>query len=165
MPDKDKKRVFYIPDCGALVQAHIRSIKEALLFTFHDDPRSCDKIMGATTTQDLLNFIEDLTPYSLYVIVDQTNALESPNLANDRHGANKVELGRFFGAMSARQMYLFSASANEQSARNALGKQSGNAPIYFYSGMDDVRSYSFRLSPLTSPRLKWPLGGTATPLL
>jgi hypothetical protein len=83
---RQRKRVFYIPDCRQIVDGDpFKAIRTALLFTFYDDSRSCDTINAAKSMGDLLDYGRNLPESSLYVIIDQRNVLESGGNTDPQH--------------------------------------------------------------------------------
>jgi Cdc6-like AAA superfamily ATPase len=160
------KRVVYIPDCRELIMFDpFRIFLLALLFAFHDHPPSRDIITAAKTLGDLLEFQAKQLSDSMYIVVDQRNALDlDQSKSKDPHRKRKENMVEFLNTFSGDQVYIFSASANEESLSYAERSQTRMKPTYLLSGMTTVSSHLFRMSHLTSPRRRCPLGGTTTTL-
>jgi hypothetical protein len=125
---REGKRVIYLPDCSTLLLEPAQTIWAALTFAFYDsavlgtigDPHNIDT---------LIRFMSKHR--DLYIIVDQVNALETV----DNTGHNRKEV---LNAMRFQHRYIFSASANEDSNREADRKQSGISVFRIFGGMSKV---------------------------
>ncbi|KAG9033181.1 hypothetical protein FS842_003981 [Serendipita sp. 407] len=130
---REGKRVVYIPDCRELLENFVDAVREALLFAFYDDLCSWDIIFNARTTSHLQQFLNGRPKHSLYFIIDQRNALDQHNPDLQQ----KIDVSCSLRCMAYGQLYIFSASANEESSRDADHKQSGINTIYFCAGMTE----------------------------
>jgi len=149
---REGKRVVYIPDCRGLRKAFAQNLRDALLFAFHDDTHSCNNIMHATGSYDLVQFVCNQPRWSLYLVVDQRNALDlDPDPDTDYDYQNKVTTWRKINLMRYSQMYLFSALATEQSARDRDGKQRGVKAIDMLKGLNKVGPHLFNFLVSCSP--------------
>jgi len=106
----------------------------ALNFAFYDT-----NILGAIGDRHNVNaMIDFMSEYEdLYIIVDQVNALESKK--NDHRKAKKALVLDWLDALRFKHRYVFSASANEASNREADREQSGFSVFPIFGGMSVVR--------------------------
>ncbi|KAM6502196.1 hypothetical protein JOM56_002173 [Amanita muscaria] len=125
---REGERVIYIPDCSFLYLDPAAVIWMALNFAFYDsavletiDPHCVDAMIRFMSKHQ-----------GLYVIVDQVNALETTGV--DDH--MKAKARAWLGPMRFKHRYIFSASANENSNREADRKQSGNSVFRIFGGMN-----------------------------
>lgn len=153
------ERVFYIPDCRRVLHNDLL-IQDALLFAFQQDPHLWTTISTATTKDALLELQEVLPERSFYVVMDQFNALQIQDL--DNMSGQKRDMAKLLNRVGSRQKFIYIASPNGQSTRDAIQKQSNVRSFYFWSGLNNVWSLLCRMSDLTMPRLRRPSGGTAT---
>jgi hypothetical protein len=128
------QRVVYIPDCFRLLEHHAWVLWNALVFAFHDS-EDLNAIQDRNDVDALVSFM--LRHTDLYVIVDQRNALEVGNI-NDEHATKKAQVRGWLDQMKIRHRYIYSASANETSSRDANQTQSGIAVFEFLGGMTPV---------------------------
>jgi hypothetical protein len=131
------ERVVYFPDCADLVENPIKGLQKALLFAFHDVHHLCTAINNASTVEDLVRFANHQPERSYYLVADQRNALDEQGDKREK----KIVVSDFLSNMSTDQRYIFSASANEQSARDADRRQSKIKTLRFPAGMDQVCPY------------------------
>jgi hypothetical protein len=124
--------------------------RKALLFAFHDEPLSCDRILHADGMDDLLRFVEKQPDCSLYVVVDQRNALDLDGEA-DKDRKTKAAAWGNINRLRAFQRYIFSASANEKSALETELKQTDVRTIFFRAGLDEVCPHLFNYLVSFSP--------------
>ena len=134
---REGERVVFIPDCGDLLTNLRIVIREALLFAFHDNPYLCDEINRTNDIDDLVRFVEQRAHHTLYIIVDQRNALD-PNGLLDLQGDDKIAAFRTIDKLRAFQRYIFSASANEQSDREHRDKQTEINTLEYRAGLNEV---------------------------
>lgn len=127
---REGKRVFYIPDCYSLLLDPLQTMWDACHFAYHDSP-----VLGTIGHLDDVDaLIRFLAPdRDVYIIVDQVNALEFTE--NDRRKEEKVQVSNWLDALRFRHRYIFSASANEDSDREAYKKQNGISVIPTFGGM------------------------------
>ena len=130
---REGERVFYIPDCSSLLLNGAAVIRAALTFAFYDSP-----VLG---TIDDLHDVDALISWvarhqNVYIIVDQVNALDPAE--NDSLMKAKVQASRWLRLLRFKHRYIFSASANEISNREADRKQSGIAVFPIFGGMSSV---------------------------
>ena len=131
---REGKRVFYIPDCYSLLLDPLQTMWDACHFAYYDSPVL--GTIGHPANVDAL--IRFLAPdRDVYIIVDQVNALEFTE--NDRRKEKKVQVSNWLDALRFRHRYIFSASANEDSNREASKKQHGISVIPTFGGMSPVR--------------------------
>ena len=145
---KDGKRVIYIPDCRRLVLNARECLRSALLFAFHDDRNSCETIEKAESADDLVNFVRQLPDQSVYLVVDQRNALEEAEKClgstdYDPDMDTKVRVWEYLRLMSCSAFYIFSASANHRKDRDASRKQSSIKPLFLQAGLSEVFPHLF----------------------
>ena len=130
------KRVFYIPDCSTLHLGPTEQILNALQFAFYDEAA-----LGNTgDSHDVDAFIRSISQRrDLYIIVDQVNALEIAE--NDGRKAPTRQAINWLNALRLNHptRYIFSASANENSNREADRKQSRISVFRIFGGMSKVR--------------------------
>ena len=125
------KRVIYLPDCCAFLQDPAGVIWTALCFAFYDSA-SLNVIKNIHAVDELIHFM--FGHKELYIIVDQLNALEvSGSSASDAH--------RVVHAMKFGHHYIFSASANEETCREADGKQTDHSVLRIFGRMSKVRQH------------------------
>ena len=126
---REGKRVFYIPDCSSLLLEPAQTIWAALTFAFYDSD-----VLGTTgDPYNIATLIRFMSKHQdLYIIVDQVNVLETA----DDTGRKRKEV---LNAMRFQHRYIFSASANEDSNREADKKQSGISVFRIFGGMSPVR--------------------------
>ena len=130
------KRVFYIPDCSSLLLDPAHAIWAALTFAFYYDLSVLGTICDLRRDVDaMIGLLEN--DRDVYIIVDQVNALEPTE--NDSYRKQKVQVSRWLGALRFKHRYIFSASANETSNREADRKQSGISVFPIFGGMSSVR--------------------------
>lgn len=130
---REGERVVYLPDCYRLLEDPAQVIWHALLFAFYDTT-DLDTIRNCNDVDALIAFMSQQR--YLYVVVDQMNALELS--ANDERAAKKSQVRDWLDRMKRNHRYIFSASANEKSSREAHMKQSGIAVFYILGGMTKV---------------------------
>jgi hypothetical protein len=139
---RDRKRVVYLPDCLRLLEDARECFRSALLFAFYDSPYSCEVIGNACSVDELVDFVQRRPRGSLYLIVDQLNALE---LGPDSDGpdldkAIKHKVWDCLRLMSAPSLYIFSAFANKQSASLV---QRNIKMVRLHEGMTKVAPHFF----------------------
>ena len=107
---------------------------DACHFAYYDSP-----VLGTIGHPDNVDaLIRFLAPdRDVYIIVDEVNALEFTE--NDRRKEKKVQVSDWLDALRFRHRYIFSASANEDSNREASKKQHGISVIPTFGGMSPVR--------------------------
>ena len=155
-------RVVYIPDCHAALENPFRCIRDALLFAFHGDQDGWRAISQATKMDDLLAVVEAQPTYSLYLIVDQYNALDIEGDKEDHGNDTKKNLFEALTRIGYDQKYIFSASAGMRSDRYTDKKQTGTVVIKFYAGMTKVCPHFFELPCLTRSRMRQRPGSSTT---
>ena len=131
---REGKRVFYIPDCSTLLLEPAKTMWMALNFAFYDSDVLAP-IGNRYDVDKMIDFISELR--DIYIVVDQVNALE--NAGNDSRKAKKVQVLNWLDALRFKHRYIFSASANETSNREADRKQSGISVFRIFGGMSTVR--------------------------
>jgi hypothetical protein len=131
---REGKRVFYIPDCSSLLLEPAQAIWAALTFAFYDspvlgtigDPHDVDALIRLVTNDR-----------DIYIIVDQVNTLEATGDGSRKE--RKAQVLCWLDALRFNHRYIFSASANENSNRDADRKQSGISVFRIFGGMNEVR--------------------------
>ncbi|KAF8343536.1 hypothetical protein F5887DRAFT_918364 [Amanita rubescens] len=124
---REGQRVFYIPDCSSLLLDPAKTMWDAYRFAYNCSP-------DLRTTESVETLIDSMrTDPDVYIIVDQVNALESTNTDNRREAKNRV-LG-WLGNLRSSHRYIFSASANEASNRDAEKRQNGISVFSIFGGM------------------------------
>ena len=154
---REGERVFYIPDCYSLLLDPLQTMRDACHFAYYDSP-----VLGTIGHPDdvdaLIRFLA--LDRDVYIIVDQVNALEF--IENDRRKEKKVQVSDWLDALRFRHRYIFSASANEDSNREAYMKQRGISVIPTFGGMSPVRC-TFRLfHTILIPCRKKPISGLSS---
>jgi hypothetical protein len=129
------QRVIYVPDCSNLCLGPAEQIWKALKFAFYDSAA-----LGSTgDSYDVDAFIHLISQrQDLYIIVNQTNALEIAE--DDSRGAPTLQAIHWLDALRLNHPthYIFSASANEKSNRDADRKQSSISVFRIFGGMSPV---------------------------
>jgi len=100
---RERKRVFYIPDCSTFLLGPAEIMWKALQFAFHDS-NILKTIKDRYDTDELIHFISKHR--DLYIIVDQVNALEDEE-------SNTCKAKECLKGLRLDHLYIFSASANE----------------------------------------------------
>ena len=132
---REERRVFYIPDCSALLMEPAITIWRALHFAFYDLPAL--KLVDPCNIDAMIHFMSKNR--DVYIMVDQVNALETSE--NDSSHTEKGLALKWLRAMRFEHRYIFSASANENSNREADRKQSGIIIFPMFGGMNVVCQY------------------------
>ena len=156
------KRVVYIPDCRAALRDPFTWIRDALLFAFYGDDNSIRAISEAGNTDDLISIVRHQHNFSLFLIVDQCNAMDYDRGNEDRDNNRKQLLHDTLSSIGSRQKYISSASAGMQADRDVTQRQSGIEVIRFYAGMTEVCPHFFELPFLTFPRMRQTPGSNTT---
>jgi predicted AAA+ superfamily ATPase len=127
------KRVFYILNCSSLLLEPEKTMRAAFHFAFYDSPDF------ETVDRHNVDALISSMPSDVYVIIDQVNALEATS--DDSHNLEEMkgQALRWLGALRFCRRYIFSASANERSNRDADRKQSGISVVPMFGGMNSVR--------------------------
>jgi Cdc6-like AAA superfamily ATPase len=125
------ERVLYIPDCESFLKDPFRVIRTALLFAFYDStPTNLRSITNLPDT----HLVTSLSKYpNLYIIVDQLNALEVKE--DDPLTQAKNHASQLLNRLKYRHRYIFCASANEKSNRQADTK---DTVFSIFGGMDEA---------------------------
>ena len=131
---REGKRVFYIPDCSILLLEPAHTIWAALTFAFYDSP-VLETIGDPHDVDALIRWVAN--DRDIYIIVDQVNTLEPTG--DDSLKKRKAQALCWLGALRFNHRYIFSASANEYSNRDADRKQSGFSVFRIFGGMSEVR--------------------------
>ena len=126
-------RVFYIPDCAHLLLDPEATFWMALNFAFCDTT-NLETLVNRNNVKSMINFMSDC--HDLYFIVDQVNALDSEE--NDNCRGKKEQVVTWLDALRYKDRYIFSASPNEASNREADRKQSGISLFRVFGGMNKV---------------------------
>ena len=147
---REGERVVFIPDCSALLTDLRGVIRKALLFAFHDNPYLRDEINLANDMDDLVRIVEQRAHHTLYIIVDQRNALD-PAGSMDLQDVDKTAAFRTIDSLRAFQRYIFSASANEQSDREHRDKQTEIKALEYRAGLNKVWPHLFNYLISCSP--------------
>jgi hypothetical protein len=128
---REGKRVFYIPDCSSLLLEPAKTMRAAYHFAFYDTP-----VLGPIGDPDnVIRLLKD--DKAVYIIVDQMNTLEVTQ--DDSLKERKALVIRWLDSLRFNHRYIFSASANEISNRDAVRKQSGISVFPMFGGMSLVR--------------------------
>ena len=127
---REGRRVFYIPDCSALLLDPAETMWNAYHFAYDCSP----DLRTTESVETLINLMRE--DPDVYVVIDQVNALESTNTDSRREAKNRI-LG-WLGNLRSRHRYIFSASANETSNRDAEKKQNGISVFPIFGGMSQV---------------------------
>ena len=130
---REGERVVYLPDCYRLLENAARAIWHALLFAFHDTAH-LEAVENPDDVDALIAFMSHWK--NLYVVVDQMNSLEA--VQQDERAEKKKKVRDWLDRMRSGHRYIFSASANEISSREAHTKQSGIEVFYILGGMTKV---------------------------
>jgi hypothetical protein len=133
---REGKRVAYIPDCRDLLTDPEKLFRMVFLNAFPDEASA---IKSAPDLNSLLNFWARREDN--YLLVDQINALDEEDSGidgNRKPDITKETVQRWLNRMKFNHYYIFSASANEKSSRDANMKQAGITVIPFHGGMDKV---------------------------
>jgi len=130
---REGRRVFYIPDCSTFLLWPEETMWTAFNFAFYDS----NNLGAIRDHRDIDAMIDFMSKYEdLYIIVDQVNALECED--NDNRKEKSLALN-WLDALRFGHRYVFSASANEASNREADRKQSGFSVFRMFGGMSEVR--------------------------
>ncbi|KAA8898773.1 hypothetical protein FN846DRAFT_909953 [Sphaerosporella brunnea] len=114
MQDREK-RVVYIPDCAAIYEKPLTTLRSALLMAFADRTDLCITIEMASSMNDIINFCRKYNECRLYFFLDQVNAfyLETTSTGTVGVLANrKGEVRDAIWEMSGSHYVIFSASGN-----------------------------------------------------
>jgi hypothetical protein len=134
----------YIPDCQTLITSRVYSVKRALLSAFHDDDHLWKKIASAENMNELRHIVHAQCDYSFYIVIDQLNALDLKlEDKSDPEKQCKIDAWEELKELTAGQHYIFSASANENAARDRNSRQRGIETIDFLEGLNEVCPYLF----------------------
>lgn len=140
---KQGNYVIYIPDCRAAVKDPLTNIRVALLFAFDDHPALQRAIATAGTYNDIMKVIRTLENRSLYLVVDQLNALD-PDIHETGHAdRRRKDLDDAIATISNYQKYIFSSSANAISNQLADQRQTGIRVLRLNKGMTPVCPQTF----------------------
>jgi hypothetical protein len=133
---REGKRVFYIPDCSSLLLGPAETMWAAYNFAFYDSP-----VLGTIEDPDNVDALIRLVANDrdVYIIVDQVNTLDLEAKGDDLRKERKAQVVRWLDALRFNNRYIFSASANENSNRDADRKQSSISVFPIFGGMDRVR--------------------------
>jgi IstB-like ATP binding protein len=131
---REGKRVFYIPDCSSLLLEPAETMRAAYHFAFYDSP-VLGTIGDPYDVDALIRLVAN--DREVYIIVDQVNTLEV--VEKDGRKDKKVQATNWLDALRFNHRYIFSASANENSNRDADRKQSGILVFRIFGGMSEVR--------------------------
>jgi hypothetical protein len=93
-------------------------IQKALLFTFHDKDAIYNTIAATTSMDPLKAVMKNEEDHTLYLIVNQWNALDHDGSELGKND-NKILVQGTLDAMGTGQRYIFSASANAKSCHCA----------------------------------------------
>ena len=140
---KQGNRVVYIPDCRAAVKDPWANIRIALLFAFDGYPDLQHAIAKAGTLNDIMKVICTLENHSLYLVVDQLNALDADVRETGHADRRKMDLDDAVASISNSQKYIFSSSANAISIQLADQKQTGIRVFRLNKGMTPVCPHTF----------------------
>jgi len=124
---REGKRILYFPDCSTLVKEFELCLRGALSFAFYDSDL-LEEILSARNEEELVRFWQNQRGH--YILVDQLNALENCD--------NGPQIRRRLDGMAYRHHYIFSASANEKSCKDANMKQSSITTIPYHGGINEV---------------------------
>jgi hypothetical protein len=133
---REGKRVFYIPDCSTLLLDPAETMWNAYHFAYNQSPDL--RTTESVETSLIRSMRKDR---DVYIIVDQVNALESTKTDSCRE--DKVRASRWLRALRFNHRYIFSASANETSNRDAETKQRGISVFPIFGGMSPVCRYLY----------------------
>jgi len=128
------QRVFYIPDCSTLLEDPVETMWDAYHFAYNHSPD-----LRTTESVDTLLINPMRNDLDVYIIVDQVNALDAKE--NDSRREKQVQVLNWLEKLRSKHRYIFSASANENSNREAYKKQNGISIVPIFGGMDQVRRY------------------------
>ena len=103
--------------------------------------------------RDLLKVTRAQLNKSLYLIIDQFNALDFDVDHKDPEEGLKTVLYEALVSIGNDQRYIFSASANAKSNQAAEQKQTGIKVIYLNAGMTRVRPHTFQSVLSYIPRI------------
>ncbi|KAF8327351.1 hypothetical protein F5887DRAFT_1274679 [Amanita rubescens] len=147
---RDGKRVFYIPDCYSLLLNPEQTIRAAWHFAFHDSP-----VLGTIEYPHDVDALIRSTKNDrdIYIIVDQVNALEvTENKSLEKEKQQAID---WLDNLRFNHRYIFSASANENSYREAYKKQNGISVFEMFGGMSKEETdqwfkwHGHRIPPLS----------------
>lgn len=129
------KQVLYIPDCYSLLLDPLQTMWDACHFAYYYDSPALRTIGQLRNVDELIRFLANNR--DIYIIVDQMNVLEVEE--KDICEREKVNVSQWLRNLRFRHRYMFSASANEKSNREAYKKQLGISVIPTFGGMSPVR--------------------------
>ena len=132
------ERVVYLPDCRAMLAEPLAYIRKALVLAFIHDASELEYILACETVESLANFCvkyQNIAPLSF--IVDQQNALDpEPDKVKD---STKEDLRKMLRLMTAGHISMTSATANHDTHKHMLTKQTGEEMVPLLGGMTSVR--------------------------
>lgn len=162
---REGKRVFFIPDCYKLLLDPLVTMQDAYDFAYHDplDPGTIEHFDNVDELVCSLKHDRDV-----YIIVDQMNALELVDNNGDRGNEMRIQITSWLNLLRARHRFIFSASANEDSNREASNKQHGITVIPAFGGLnlDETKQWFIQhrdqiphLSPEQRQQVEYLTGG------
>jgi hypothetical protein len=157
-----ENRVVFIPHCGDLLENPEAAIRTALLFAFHNDPYMYDKINHAGDMDGLVRLVEKQPNHTLYVVVDQRNALDLDG-QEDRKRHSKMFAMDSIDKLRYSQRSIFTVSANQQSDREMERKGARIKTVNFRAGLNEVCHRLFGYFISCFPRTRLGLGSPNMP--
>jgi len=136
------KYVLYIPDCSILLEHAEESLRCALQLAFHHDRVLCSQLSDAHLTDDLFRIVQEHAHDSLYVVLDQYNALD-PDGTNGPLDQAKVNAKSYLNGLGIRQRCIFSRSGKHHSDHAGNGEQERIKFISLHAGLSEVRPQLF----------------------
>jgi hypothetical protein len=134
--------VVYIPDCRDLLQDVEGYLRCALQLAFHRDSGLCSQLTSARLTDDFLLTVKEHADNTLYVVLDQFNALDSDGANDPLHHA-KVNAQAYLGKLGSNQSRIFSTSGKHHLDRARKGKHGSVKYISLHAGLSEVRPHFF----------------------
>ena len=139
------KRVVYIPDWGVLLGNPGGCLQIALQHTFHDDRGLCSQINSSRGMDHLLRIVNEHARASLYVVVDQLNALDpNDDYYPYPHTKYIADAQRYISRLGSSQRCIFSTSGKHPSDRASDGQQGNIKCIFLHAGLSEVRPLLFK---------------------
>jgi hypothetical protein len=142
--------VVYIPDCGDLLQGAEGYLRRALQLAFHRDSGLCSQLTSARLTDDFLLTVKEHADNTLYVVLDQFNALDSDGANDPLHHA-RANAQVYIGNLGSKQRRIFSTSGKHHSDRAGRGQHGSVKFISLHAGLSEVRPYLFNYLVSCSP--------------
>jgi hypothetical protein len=134
------ERVVYVPDCAEAIKDSFEYMRTAFLLAFCDSPSRLEEIAAWNCLNDITKFCRDLrwAKVRLWFVIDQANALDQQEDGRDNYNRSRMELDDFLSGVSVNHFEIYSASANVNSYKHTMKKQTNLLTIILLGGMTKV---------------------------